>query len=312
MFRSSRYALLLCLTRVAQMYKLRPAYERDIPQIARFVVYWDAVVSGYSDFDEDDLREMWGRHPCEGWIATAKEDIVGLALLWRKPGDLIEAFGMVDPAYTGRGIGSELLTRLQKTVENEPPGVIFWVHVDAKDAAGRDLVTSRGLKLIRRNFTMRRHLGDPIEPVIPSGITIRSCELSDARLVHELTQETFSGHWGWTGTDYDTWERTYLARSDVDPSLWHVAYEGAEPVGMLVGSHTDETGWVDALGVRKAWRGRGVGRALLESSFSEFLRRGAKEAVLGVDAGNETGAVQLYEGVGMAPIKVYETYEQRY
>jgi ribosomal protein S18 acetylase RimI-like enzyme len=58
-------------------------------------------------------------------------------------------------------------------------------------------------------------------------------------------------------------------------------------------------GYVGSLGVRRAWRGRGYGRALLLHSFREFRRRGMTRATLGVDAANPTGATHLYESVGM-------------
>ena len=58
-------------------------------------------------------------------------------------------------------------------------------------------------------------------------------------------------------------------------------------------------GWVGALGVRRAWRGRGLGKALLLQSFGEFHRRGLPRASLGVDADSPTGATRLYEQAGM-------------
>jgi ribosomal protein S18 acetylase RimI-like enzyme len=58
-------------------------------------------------------------------------------------------------------------------------------------------------------------------------------------------------------------------------------------------------GYLGALGVRRPWRGRGYGRALLLYSFREFRLRGMSRATLGVDAANPTGATALYESVGM-------------
>lgn len=54
-----------------------------------------------------------------------------------------------------------------------------------------------------------------------------------------------------------------------------------------------------ALGVRPAWRGRGLGRALLVHAFGDFHRRGERRVGLGVDSENATGATRLYESVGM-------------
>ena len=58
-------------------------------------------------------------------------------------------------------------------------------------------------------------------------------------------------------------------------------------------------GWIGALGVRRAWRGQGLAKALLLHSFREFHRRGKRRVGLGVDSENPTGATKLYESVGM-------------
>jgi ribosomal protein S18 acetylase RimI-like enzyme len=56
---------------------------------------------------------------------------------------------------------------------------------------------------------------------------------------------------------------------------------------------------VGAIGVRKQWRRRGLGLALLLHAFGEFYRRGQPRIGLGVDAQNPTGATRLYERAGM-------------
>ena len=53
--------------------------------------------------------------------------------------------------------------------------------------------------------------------------------------------------------------------------------------------------------MRRPWRGRGLGRALLREAFAELRRRGLPRAYLGVDSENPTGAMGLYESVGMRP-----------
>jgi ribosomal protein S18 acetylase RimI-like enzyme len=50
--------------------------------------------------------------------------------------------------------------------------------------------------------------------------------------------------------------------------------------------------WVSTLGVRRPWRTRGIGLALLRHSFNEFYRRGKRKVGLGVDAQNLTGALR--------------------
>ena len=68
---------------------------------------------------------------------------------------------------------------------------------------------------------------------------------------------------------------------------------------------------IGILGVRKHWRGRGLGRALLLQGFGALYGRGKRVVGLMVDAGNETGAVQLYESAGMRVASREDVYERR-
>ena len=69
-------------------------------------------------------------------------------------------------------------------------------------------------------------------------------------------------------------------------------------------------GWVGTLGVRRAWRKRGLGEALLLHSSGEFYKRGTKTIGLGVDAENPTGATRLYRKAGMKVAAEYVIYEK--
>jgi ribosomal protein S18 acetylase RimI-like enzyme len=70
-------------------------------------------------------------------------------------------------------------------------------------------------------------------------------------------------------------------------------------------------GWVGALGVRKPWRGCGIGMALLRRAFAEFHSRGRAHVGLGVDAANATGATRLYERAGMRVMSEDILFEKR-
>jgi mycothiol synthase len=73
---------------------------------------------------------------------------------------------------------------------------------------------------------------------------------------------------------------------------------------------TTEMGWVDDLAVRRSWRRRGLGMALLHHSFGEFYRRGTRKVALEVDSQNLTGATRLYERAGMHATRQYDVYEK--
>ena len=71
-----------------------------------------------------------------------------------------------------------------------------------------------------------------------------------------------------------------------------------------------ETGMVDVLGVRRPWRQKGLGLALLHNTFGEFLRRGYKRVGLGVDTQNLSGATRLYKKAGMEVDREFVVYEK--
>jgi mycothiol synthase len=62
--------------------------------------------------------------------------------------------------------------------------------------------------------------------------------------------------------------------------------------------------------VRRPWRRRGLGRLLLLTAFTALRERGCTTAALGVDSGNESGALGLYEGLGMHEALIHDFYEK--
>ena len=69
-------------------------------------------------------------------------------------------------------------------------------------------------------------------------------------------------------------------------------------------------GYIDQLGVRRARRGRGIGEALLRTSFTRLYEAGSGGALLHVDSYSPTGADCLYERVGMTAIPQFATWEK--
>jgi ribosomal protein S18 acetylase RimI-like enzyme len=99
-----------------------------------------------------------------------------------------------------------------------------------------------------------------------------------------------------------------------DPTLWFLAMDGDEIAGVSLcrpkSNDDPEMGYVSNLSVRRPWRKRGIGLALLQHSFGEFYRRGKRKAGLGVDAENLTGALRLYENAGMHIHLAFDLFEK--
>ncbi|MGH8869520.1 MAG: GNAT family N-acetyltransferase, partial [Actinomycetes bacterium] len=102
-----------------------------------------------------------------------------------------------------------------------------------------------------------------------------------------------------------TWVVHMSSTSTTDPTQWFVARVDGEPAGLVMGAEQwveENGGWVKILGVLPAYRGRGLGRLLLRHAMADMARRGRTRAGLGVDTGNETGALALYESLAFAPV----------
>jgi ribosomal protein S18 acetylase RimI-like enzyme len=176
--------------------------------------------------------------------------------------------------------------------------------VAADNAAARRLFDAEGYQHVRSSYRMKVEFEQPVEvPPLPEGITVQPFERQDARRVFEVQQESFMDMWGFEPATWEEWAYFVLDASDADPSLWLTAHDGDEMVGVCVcrayGVDDPGMGYVRMLGVRRAWRKRGVGMALLKRAFAQFQGRGYQRAALGVDATSLTNAVALYQRAGM-------------
>jgi ribosomal protein S18 acetylase RimI-like enzyme len=127
--------------------------------------------------------------------------------------------------------------------------------------------------------------------------------------------DAFADHWEHHRYTFEDWRDFNVERHSFDPSLWWLVDEGDELAAISLNawhfSGDPQFGWVHVLGVRPQWRKRGVGTALLHHSFRDFAARGATRVGLGVDGENTTGAVRLYERVGMHVVRRNDTYEKK-
>jgi ribosomal protein S18 acetylase RimI-like enzyme len=68
------------------------------------------------------------------------------------------------------------------------------------------------------------------------------------------------------------------------------------------------SGYTDLLGVRRAWRGRGLAVALLAAATAAFRADGMQDAALDVDTANPSGAHGLYAALGYRATHGSATY----
>jgi ribosomal protein S18 acetylase RimI-like enzyme len=230
-----------------------------------------------------------------------------------------ESYAFVD------GFGDE---RVWIDVAGRPaPELLDWAENRARELGSRLLsggwmnqeavlaeLERRGFRLIRTSFRMAIDLDGPMpDAVWPAGVQPRAYRPGDERVLYELHQETFADSWEPIEETYEQWAHQFLAAEALAPELWTLAMADGDPVGIAIcHPHAVESdlGWVRILGVRRPYRGRGLGRALLLRAFAQFRRQGMRRVGLGVDSESPTAANALYESVGMHVVARFAIHEK--
>ena len=300
--------------------RVRPPREEDFDEVLAVLQAADAALIGESDWLAEDLRDEWedvADLERDAWVVEIDGRIAGHAFLTTRPTRL-SADGYVHPDLRGRGVGSELLRLTEERARELGEGLDGPVKLQnatlVGDACVPALYARLGYEPARHFFRMVIDLDDePPEHAEPDGATIEPYEHpGDARALHETIQEAFAHEWNHRYEPFEDFERRRLAGRHFDPSLWFVARAGDEVVGAILNDwkRNGPWGWIGSVGVREAWRRRGIGEALLRASFREFHRRGERKIALGVDVQNPTGATRLYERVGMHTFWEAVVYEK--
>lgn len=285
---------------------------------------------GVRKFDVEDIRTEWKSPGLDilrdlRLVKTADGQVVGYYEVWdlNDPHTRISCWGRVHPQYQGQGIGTALLgwvkERAAMAIPKAPPEarVALLGYVPSQFQHARRLFEENGFTAIRRNLRMVIDLEDhPVTPPKwPQGITVRTMRVGqEERAVLEAVNDAFRDHWGHVehslDQDYERWMHFMNTSEYFDPQLWFLALDGDQIVGTsLCYPQTDgypEMGWVGSLGVRRAWRRRGLAMALLHHSFEQFRQRGKRQVGLGVDGASLTGATDLYLKAGMRPEPQHE------
>jgi GNAT superfamily N-acetyltransferase len=292
---------------------LRPARREDAADVAGVAVALETSLYGQTAYSQADLEDEWADLDLERdtRVVVDGDRIVGYGSL-RDRGELWRTEGLVHPEAQGRGAGKELATTLEREAADRGARRVQ-SGVFEVDDAGRRLLESLGYRPVRAFREMRIDLeGRPSAPAWPEGLRAGDFDPErDAREFHAAHQEAFADHWEHRPHDFGSWRRYHVEGERFDASLWCVVRDGDEIVaGTICTADTYGGGWVQVLFTRRAWRGRGVGAALLHDAFGRFWARGERSIGLGVDAQSDTGAFRLYERAGMRPVLGWVMYEK--
>ena len=140
---------------------------------------------------------------------------------------------------------------------------------------------------------------------MPPGLELRPVSEEQMRQLWDADIEAFRDHWGGFDESEESY-RKWVGDPKFDPSLFVIAWDGDEIAGGVINeinenenrAHNRRRGWLRRVFVRRPWRRRGLGKAVVLRSLQILRERGMEGAGLGVDADNPNGAVALYRQCG--------------
>jgi mycothiol synthase len=260
-------------------------------------------------------------------LASRADELAGFAYTVYLPSTVRHErcylWGEVDPVHRGTGVGRTLLgwtieraTEQLRSSGNDVPKFIRVHRFDYIESAHR-LFRRLGFRPARYFDELLRPLDDLPDPEKVDGVTIVAWPDDRDGEILGVANEVFADHWGSTPAEADSWHqqvRGFGAR----PDLSFIAVDGS---GEVVGFCLDKRyaadnvvtgrkeGWIDQLGTRAEWRGRGLASQLIVASLHAFAADGLTHAALSVDSENPTGATRMYRRLGFETLQRSIDYE---
>ncbi|MCG5213739.1 GNAT family N-acetyltransferase [Streptosporangium sp. KLBMP 9127] len=303
----------------------RPRIE-DAAQIHELVAACDTRVLGRPDTTLDDIADELGEpgfdRDLDGWLV---HDLDGALAGWgwacrKGAGDIVDIDVVTRPDVP------EVTAWLWETVTERGrriaaglghPGVRLDIGLYRGDHGKRAVAAAHGFAPATSFHRLRADHEGPAaaKAAILPGVTFHQGLTEEVRRqAHLVKQRGFAGHFGFAPLPYDEWCAELVSSSSHDWAQLLLARVHGAPAGMLLGTDhfaaDDNCGYVRNIAVLPAFRGRGLGRALLLRAFAADAGRGRVGTYLHVDAGNSTPALALYLSAGMREVLVIDVWRK--
>jgi mycothiol synthase len=210
----------------------------------------------------------------------------------------------IDSSYKSEAVFKELFDRAVKRAK-ETGARVAHASIPATDLAGAELLSNSGFEVVRRFHELRLDVsGANIESAEGAGITFRHLGAGEESLFAWIENRCFMGDWGFNPNtpEYIGWE--LRARGDCQDDVI-LAISECRPVGYcwteaecgLDSITGKKRGRIYMLGVDPDYRGKNLGKKLLQTGLVHLKNKGRELIDITVDTQNAV-AVELYRSMG--------------
>ena len=286
-------------------YVWRPLAAGDIVAVWELEAAGEAYDDGVVEVDLSDLEAEWSQPDFDTASMSVgvftDHRLVAYAQVFQG-----RAEALVHPEHRGREIGSALMRWTWEAARREGR-VRVSQTISENEKSAEALLRANGYEYGHTSWILRIELtAPPPRAVLPAGYRLRAYSAGeDDREVFELIDRAFEEWRGLSSESkgFENWAASAL--HNVSPGLVVLIERSKRIVGVAVGYDYGPKveGWIGEIAVERAHRGKGLGRALLEDCFRRFFALGRRQC--GVSTDSRTGALGLYEHVGMSVSRTY-------
>ncbi len=286
----------------------RPATTDDLDLVVALIRACEEHDHGRAELDPEDLAVDWAR-PGTDLSMMSMGVFDGEAMV--AEAEAFEGRGEVNihPDHRGHGIGTAILPWLHEVARTQGPTLRQVAH--DTDTTRRTFLLRHGYRETYTSWILSISLEHGIEaPVLPPGFAFRDFHPGvDDREAYQVIEDAFNEWDGRHPATFEDWAGLTIGRESFDPSNMLLAVD--EPSGEIVGvvfmiDYGIDDGWIQQVATKATHRHRGIARAMLHRAFQVYGERGKRTVELSTDS--RTGALGLYEKVGMRVVSSYTNY----
>jgi mycothiol synthase len=229
--------------------------------------------------------------------------------------------GWVAPQWRGRGVGTQLLLRLEARCRDVAQGIPAAGYEYAYNAQTQEPgayldMERHGYTLAYTSWEMELDPGFPVTVApLPDGYELRPVIPDHHRAIWQCIGDAYdvscpSGRF--TVVPTEAAFEDHFRREAADPTLWAVAWQGSRVAGQVLCRVHKRCAEVREVSIGYGHRRRGLGQALLTRGLAALRKREVSTIRLGTRYENPTQAWRLYEQVGFRRVGAFPCWRKSF